>query len=131
MATPRKILFFHHGIQPTVAQFAEATSLGRGVRFRCADHVRPEDNMEECDGVAGEVPTNYAAKYPLAKSEPITEESSEPPTGDETGETGEAVEAAGTANPAPVAPASPTVAAPAAPTGKRKRSSETGSTGWR
>lgn len=64
-----KILFFVNGPAPTAEQFAEAEALSGNIAFRNALAV-PSDNhaLEDCDGVAGEVPAIYSAKFPHAEA---------------------------------------------------------------
>lgn len=61
-----KILFFIAGTTPTAQQVSEANEFGPGVAFRNATLVPPDSPIEQCDGVAGEVPENYAAALPNA-----------------------------------------------------------------
>ena len=66
---PLKILFFTNGPAPTAEQLAEANKLNGNICFRNAKYV-PDDPhaLEDCDGVAGDVPAIYSAKYPDAVS---------------------------------------------------------------
>lgn len=64
-----KILFFVNGPAPTAEQIVEAEALPTNVSFRNALAVPAENHaLEECDGVAGEVPAIYAARFPDAQS---------------------------------------------------------------
>lgn len=64
---PMKILFFTNGPAPTIEQIAEAEAFNGNVAFRNARVVPSENHaLEECDGVAGEVPAIYSAKFPTA-----------------------------------------------------------------
>lgn len=62
-----KILFFVLGASPTAENFAEAQELRANVAFRNAHHVPSDGCLEECDGVAGEVPERYAEAFPSAE----------------------------------------------------------------
>jgi hypothetical protein len=62
-----RILFFINGSIPSEEEVAEAESLGFNVTFRNALFVAAEGALEACDGVAGDVPERYAAKYPSAE----------------------------------------------------------------
>ena len=66
---PLKILFFTNGPAPTAEQLAEANKLNGHICFRNAKYVPDELHaLEECDGVAGDVPAIYSAEYPDAVS---------------------------------------------------------------
>ena len=66
---PLKILFFTNGPAPTAEQLAEANKLNGQICFRNAKYVPAEPHgLEECDGVAGDVPAIYSAEYPDAAS---------------------------------------------------------------
>ena len=66
---PLKILFFTNGPAPTAEQLAEANKLNGNICFRNAKYVPAEPHgLEDCDGVAGDVPDIYSAKYPDAVS---------------------------------------------------------------
>lgn len=66
---PLKILFFTNGPAPTAEQLAEANKLNGNICFRNAKYVPAEPHaLEDCDGVAGDVPAIYSAKYPDAVS---------------------------------------------------------------
>ena len=66
---PLKILFFTNGPAPTAEQLAEANKLNGNICFRNAKYVPAEPHaLEECDGVAGDVPAIYSAEYPDAVS---------------------------------------------------------------
>lgn len=63
-----KLLFFVNGPAPTAEQIVEAEALSGNVAFRNALAVPAENHaLEDCDGVAGEVPAIYSAKYPTAE----------------------------------------------------------------
>lgn len=65
--TPLKILFFTDGPAPTAKQLAEANKLNGHICFRNARYVPADPHaLEACDGVAGDVPAVYSAKYPDA-----------------------------------------------------------------
>ena len=57
---PAKILFFVDGVAPSNEDFEAASKLTAQVVFRNARAVPAEGALEECDGVAGEVPPSYA-----------------------------------------------------------------------
>jgi len=65
------ILFFIPGMSPSEEARDEATALqGKGVQigFRNLRHVdQAATRLETCDGVAGEVPANYAERFPKAE----------------------------------------------------------------
>ena len=66
---PLKILFFTNGPAPTAEQLAEANKLNGNICFRNAKYVPAEPHgLEDCDGVAGDVPAIYSAEYPDAVS---------------------------------------------------------------
>lgn len=64
------ILYFHSGFEPTAEQRKEADKLDGIVKFRNRDQVSdmPMSPLEECDGVAGDVPPRYAKAYPAASA---------------------------------------------------------------
>ena len=64
---PAKILYFVDGVSPTPEDFEAASKMQAQVVFRNARAVPPEGALEECDGVAGEVPPTYAESYPTAE----------------------------------------------------------------
>lgn len=62
-----KILFFTNGPAPTPEQIVEANAMNANVCFRNATVVPNEPHcLEDCHGVAGDVPPVYAAKFPPA-----------------------------------------------------------------
>lgn len=61
-----KILFFVMGNAPTEAEYTLANDLGTGVVFRNATKLVPGAPLENCDFVAGAVPDDYAAHFPIA-----------------------------------------------------------------
>lgn len=63
------ILFFVDGYAPTPKDLVAAQQLGGDIKFRNARMVDVSvvEGLEECDGVAGAVPANYAAAYPKAE----------------------------------------------------------------
>jgi len=61
---PAKIIYFVSGHHPTSEQFEEAAEIRGHVVFRNAHKVPAGGALEECDGVAGDVPQVYADKYP-------------------------------------------------------------------
>ena len=66
---PDKILYFINGPLPTTEDYAAAAELRANVMFRNALAVSPDGgSLEECDGVAGEVPLQYAKAYPPAEA---------------------------------------------------------------
>lgn len=66
---PLKILFFTNGPAPTAEQLADANKLKGHICFRNAKYVPAEPHaLEDCDGVAGDVPAIYSAEYPDAVS---------------------------------------------------------------
>lgn len=64
-----KILYFIAASSPTEEEMADAETLvGAKVMFRNFEFVdATSPSMEDCDGVAGDVPANYAAKFPPAE----------------------------------------------------------------
>lgn len=67
LSKPCRILFFIADCMPTVEDYIEAAKLNGDVVFRNASAVPEAGNLEQCDGVAGDVPTNYAEAYPTAE----------------------------------------------------------------
>lgn len=65
LKTP-KILYFVAGYAPTAADLIVALDLGVGVQYRNSTKINAEDPCEPCDGVAGDVPAQYAEKFPDA-----------------------------------------------------------------
>ena len=63
------ILYFVDGYAPTPEDLIKAQELGGDIKFRNARmvDVDSDEGLEECDGVAGAVPSNYAEKYPRAE----------------------------------------------------------------
>ena len=66
---PAKILYFIDGPVPTKADYAGAYALAPGnVVYRNSQHVPAEPHaLEQCDGVAGNVPEIYAKAFPKAE----------------------------------------------------------------
>lgn len=65
---PAKILYFIDGPSPSSEDFHAAQALKAQVVFRNAQMVPSEKHsLEDCDGVAGDVPPIYADAYPPAK----------------------------------------------------------------
>ena len=64
---PAKILYFVDGVSPTPEDFEAASKMTAQVVFRNARAVPSEGALEECDGVAGEVPPTYAEACPEAE----------------------------------------------------------------
>lgn len=62
-----RILFFVASVMPTAEDFAAAERLGPNVAFRNASAVPNDGALEQCDGVAGQVPARYAEKFPTAE----------------------------------------------------------------
>lgn len=60
------VLYFHRGPRPTSDQVDEAQLFGPGCMFRNATAHTVGEGMEPCDAVAGDVPRDYARKYPDA-----------------------------------------------------------------
>ena len=58
----KKIIYFVNGSSPTEEQFKEAELLGTSI-FRNAKFIADEP-LENCDGVAGEVPGRYLEAFP-------------------------------------------------------------------
>lgn len=56
-----KILYFVDGASPTPEEFARAMQMNAQVCFRNARYVEMGDSPEQCDGVAGCIPSVYAA----------------------------------------------------------------------
>lgn len=56
-----KILFFVDGMVPTAEDMIEAADITGQVCFRNVRAVPAEGSLEDCDGVAGQVPAMYAA----------------------------------------------------------------------
>ena len=74
----KKILFFINGPVPTEADKLEASEIVGKVVFRNANFAASEQ-PEPCDGVAGAVPENYKALFPVAGAEiPEPAESDKP-----------------------------------------------------
>lgn len=66
---PAKILYFVNGNLPKPEDYKKASELGANVVFRNANFVPDEDHaLEDCDGVAGNVPRVYAKKFPSAEA---------------------------------------------------------------
>lgn len=63
-----KTLYFVRGAAPSPAQYEEANALNANVCFRNALAISSEAPLEECDGVAGETPPFYSAKFPAAEA---------------------------------------------------------------
>jgi len=62
-----KILYFIKGTLPSDEAYDIADGLGTNVAFRNVDFIVDTNALEDCDGVAGEVPAAYAKKYPTAE----------------------------------------------------------------
>lgn len=64
------VLFFHRGMNPTDEHMAAASAIGARIGYRNADQVGATamSALEECDGVAGDVPDRYAAAFPSAQT---------------------------------------------------------------
>lgn len=62
-----RILYFISGPLASAEDQAEALEIKGNVSFRNALVVPDDGQLEVCDGVAGEVPERYAAKYPTAE----------------------------------------------------------------
>lgn len=123
-----KILYFVRGAAPSPAQLAEAHSLNANVCFRNALAISNEAALESCDGVSGDVPPVYAAKFPAAEAaleaRAKTIEALSKKVGDEPAPKKPETPAKGAKEPAPTAaamtkpadpPKTPETPAPAAP----------------
>lgn len=62
------VLFWTSGAMPTQEQLVEARAYGPHVMFRNGAFHNVGDALEPCTAVAGEVPKDYARKYPQAVS---------------------------------------------------------------
>lgn len=62
-----RILFFIAATMPTAEDFDAADEMGPNVSFRNASMVSTEGALENCDGVAGQVPQRYADKFLSAR----------------------------------------------------------------
>lgn len=63
-----RILYFVKGVMPSIEAQEVAGSYGAAnVAFRNANFVPEDGALEQCDGVAGEVPERYKEKYPSAE----------------------------------------------------------------
>ena len=62
-----KILYFIKGTLPSDEAYDVADNFGTNVAFRNVDFIVETNALEDCDGVAGEVPAAYAKKYPTAE----------------------------------------------------------------
>lgn len=60
----KKILFFINGSSPSSSQMKQAFKIEGDVEFRDVTLFDPENGLEKCDGVMGEVPTLYLEKFP-------------------------------------------------------------------
>ena len=59
MAKVPRILYFVNGVLPSKEAQKEAQKYGSNVGFRNVKMLNDRDAIEECDGVAGEVPNRY------------------------------------------------------------------------
>lgn len=125
-----KILFFVRGAAPSAAQYEEAHAMNANICFRNALAIASDAPLEECDGVAGDVPPMYSAKFPAAEaaiearakklaalSAKVGDEPApkKPAAAKEPAKAPEAPKAATT--PAPAAPAAPAAPEAGKPTG--------------
>lgn len=62
-----KVLYFIRGSMPTEEQVEEAESFGIPVSYRNVEFYEEGMTLEECEGVAGDVPEAYAEAYPTAE----------------------------------------------------------------
>lgn len=62
------VLYFTNGPYPTADQMDEAREYGPHVMYRNLRYVGEGDACEPCTAVAGEVPSQYKAKFPKAVS---------------------------------------------------------------
>lgn len=60
------ILYFVKGFAPKPEHVVEANSMNARVAFRNASVVEPDSSVEQCDGVAGIVPSAYS-DFPTAE----------------------------------------------------------------
>ena len=67
-ANQYRVLFFIVGATPSKEQRSEALNFGPHVGFRNTHYVDVNEPCEDCNAVYGEVPRNYAAKFPWACS---------------------------------------------------------------
>jgi len=124
-----KILFFVNGAAPSAAQYEEANLLNGNVCFRNASVITAEASLEDCDGVAGDVPPVYKAKFPSAedaleaRSEKLKALSKK--VGDEPAPT-----KGKTAAPATPAAPTPAPAKPAAPAAAPAKAATAKAPGW-
>lgn len=63
----KKILYFVDGNAPSPEDIQNAASIEGDVLYRNAQIFSEESLLEECDGVAGNVPEPYLKKFPLVK----------------------------------------------------------------
>ena len=61
-----KVLYFVDGVAPTADDIKDASAIAAHVVYRNARAVASEGALEDCDGVAGKVPPQYA-KLPSAQ----------------------------------------------------------------
>lgn len=59
---PPKIIYFLLGALPTESELEEVAQLGVKVAYRNVQYIDVDHFPEECDGVAGLVPSNYSDK---------------------------------------------------------------------
>jgi hypothetical protein len=132
-----KILFFVRGAAPTAEQHAEAAALNGNVCFRNALAISSHAALEDCDGVAGETPSFYSAKFPdavdaiEARNKKIAALSAK--VGDAPAPTkGKEPAPTAAAMTAPAAPApTPAPAPPAAPAAPAAKAAESKAPGWK
>ena len=67
-----KILFFIRGACPTDSEREQAAAISGRVVFRNAQFADSE-SCEQCDSVAGLVPANYAALFPVVDIAQLSE----------------------------------------------------------
>ena len=58
---PKKVLWFIAG---AASEDQRKQAKDSGFVIRDSQQVRPDDFIEQCDAVFGDVPASYAAKYP-------------------------------------------------------------------
>lgn len=63
---PRIIFFISYAV-PTAEDISDAGRLGQNVVFRNSSFVFEDSCLEDCDGVAGDIPKKYSDSYPHAE----------------------------------------------------------------
>lgn len=75
----KRILFFVDGFAPTGEDMKQAAKLNAQVLFRNVQLFNESEPLEDCDGVAGLVPTLYAEKFQVKAVKPTRETPKEEP----------------------------------------------------